>query len=219
MNTTGDRYSSKSIRAGWIAGFLALLAGCGTLGYCPTNETQLKKLQNDMAVERAKNVQLTEQLQVITPPEPGKLVPVTELLAVPELYLNKTIQVEGRVPAVIVRWNYSGFTLNALVDAEKQIICYYKSLDLDPVSRRLLIARTVVKDANRPDPTRIASETSSDTSAQAPVGSSSVIIEGQLIKPEPNLYQVLPMTNASGYVFHVVKVLSASSTMSTGVTP
>ncbi|KRT70389.1 MAG: hypothetical protein XU15_C0005G0120 [candidate division NC10 bacterium CSP1-5] len=100
------------------------------------------RLERELEVERKKVGELIGKIRTIQPPIEGQVLPVSELVAIPENYLDKEIIVEGSlyygpefrdtVGHLIVRdLNSSAFA---------NIHCYFRPRDLDPESRRLLVA-------------------------------------------------------------------------------
>jgi len=94
-----------------------------------------------LEVEREKVKELTSTLRVLHPAGAGPVLPIVELVAVPEQYVGKNVVVEGNLidPAQL-RDPISHFWVSSSDGAPVALNWFFITQDLDPNSRRLLVA-------------------------------------------------------------------------------
>ncbi len=103
-------------------------------------ESQMRSLQRELAIERERANDLTRKLRALTPPLEGEALPVSELIAVPENYLDKEVIIEGRLDHGPIFTDSFGSLMIRDLSVTAAINCFFRPRDLDPAARRLLIA-------------------------------------------------------------------------------
>ena len=103
--------------------------------------SELQLLREELETEKQKVKELASALQSLHPIGTGQVLPLIELFAVPEEYVGKDVVFEGKLgsPAQI-RDPVSCFFVRQPDIAGMGISCCFRTQDLDPDSRRLLLA-------------------------------------------------------------------------------
>lgn len=105
-------------------------------------DRKIELLSQELARERKKIQELTAELNALRPPSAGEAVSVTEIVAVPEKYLDKELVLEG----LWLEGNFTFlnpidfFTLRAK-DNNATVYCSFDKIKFDLDSRRILVAK------------------------------------------------------------------------------
>jgi hypothetical protein len=108
------------------------------------------------------------------------MVSIADLFAVPESYLNKTVQVEGIYSQLTVGQQATAFLLASPVNNQLELLCAYRNTALDETSRRLLMNKPI---------------------------KASLRIEGHLIPSSEGAAKDAGLSSHSGYELTVTRVL------------
>lgn len=149
-----------------------------TLG---TERKKTKELQTQLQAERKKVEELTAQLALVRPPLDGETLPVDELVAVPEKYVEKEIVVEGKLGTLPFFRGPGGHFILRSLESRASIQCYFERKKLDPASRRLLVATKPL------DKLRVF---------------------GRLVRESNGIADQVGIRAKSGFEFHVTKIES-----------
>jgi hypothetical protein len=187
----GDRYNHQSA-SDQISTLRALAAAHGADGVIVSKQILVKGAvehspeegivhRAEIALYSGIVIVKTSTGTVVNPaPAPGGLVSIGDLFAVPDQYLNKTVEVEGIYSRLTVGAQTTGFFLTSTVNTQLELLCAYHNIALDEASRRLLM--------NKPSNTPLR-------------------IEGNLVPTSQGAAKEAGLSSLSGYELAVTRVL------------
>lgn len=143
-------------------------------------DAQLHKLEQQLQQEKARNEKLSNEIQAILPPKAVKSTPISEIIALPELYVDKEIVLTGSLVSQVHFEKDIGHFMIQGTSLNLSVHCYFRRDSLDQLSRRLI----VTKEARN-----------------------QIQVQGRLVKSTFGLSKELGIRYPFGYEFAVEKIL------------